>query len=59
MDYYYIILLGIAAFLSIKEEKTPKRKKLFIGIYTILIGVAFFYLAGESIGQFIYHITNS
>ena len=59
MDYYYIILLGIAAFLSIKEEKNSKRKKLFIGIYTVLIGVAFLYLAGESIGQFIYNITHS
>ncbi len=59
MDYYYIVLLGIAAFLSIKGEKTIKRKKLFIAIYTILIVVAFFYLAGESIGQFIYYIINS
>lgn len=59
MDYYYIILLGIAAFLSIRNEKNIQRKRLFIGIYTTLIVVAFFYMAGESIGKLIYHLTHS
>ena len=58
MDYYFILLLGISAFLSIKGEKSPKRKKLFIGIYTILIGLAFLYFSGESIGHHIYNVTN-
>lgn len=58
MDYYFIALLGIAAFLSIRGEKNVKRKNLFIGIYAVLIGVAFLYLAGESIGKFIYNVTH-
>ncbi len=59
MDYYFIVLLGVSAFLSIRGEKNPKRKKLFIGIYVVLIGLAFLYLSGESIGHYIYNITNS
>ena len=58
MDYYFILLLGVAAFLSIKGEKNPKRKKLCIGIYAVLIGLAFLYLSGESIGNYIYNVTN-
>lgn len=58
MDYYYISLLAIAAFLTIKGEKIPKRRNLFILIYAILIGVAFLYNFGETIGQLIYRITN-
>lgn len=58
MDYYYISLLIIAAFLTIKGEKNQKRKSLFIGIYVVLIGVALLYSFGESIGQIIYRITN-
>ncbi len=58
MDYYYILLLAIAAFLTIKGEKNQKRKNLFILIYIVLIGVALLYNFGESIGQMIYRITN-
>jgi glycerol uptake facilitator-like aquaporin len=58
MDYYFILLLGVAAFLSLKGEKNLKRKKLFIGIYVVLIGLAFLYLSGESIGHYIYNITH-
>ncbi len=58
MDYYYILLLAIAAFLTIKGEKNSKRKNLFILIYIVLIGVALLYNFGESIGQMIYRITN-
>ncbi|WP_417874026.1 hypothetical protein [Xanthomarina gelatinilytica] len=59
MDYYYILLLVIAAFLSIKGEKKTNRKKLFIWIYIVLIGVALMYNFGESIGQMIYKISNT
>ncbi|MCG7502200.1 hypothetical protein MHM83_09985 [Tenacibaculum sp. Mcav3-52] len=59
MDYYYILLLVIAAFLSIKGEKKTNRKKLFIWIYIVLIGVALMYNFGESIGQMIYKITST
>ncbi len=59
MDYYYILLLVVAAFLSIKGENNLKRKKLFIWIYIVLIGVALLYNFGESIGQMIYRVTNT
>lgn len=59
MDYYYILLLVIAAFLSIKGEKKTNRKKLFIWIYIVFIGVALMYNFGESIGQMIYKISNT
>lgn len=58
MDYY-ILLLVIAAFLSIEGEKKTNRKKLFIWIYIVLIGVALMYNFGESIGQMIYKITST
>jgi hypothetical protein len=58
MDYYYISLLIIAAFLTIKGEENQKRKSLFIGIYVVLISVALLYNFGESIGQIIYRIAN-
>ena len=41
MDYYFILLLAVSAYLSIKGEKNPKRKKLFIGIYATLLALAF------------------
>ena len=59
MDYYYILLLVMAAFLSIKGEKKANRKKLFIWIYIVLIGIALMYNFGESIGQIIYKVTNT
>lgn len=59
MDYYYILLLVISAFLSIKGEENPKRRNLLIGIYLVLIVVAFLYQFGHSIGQFVYWVTNA
>ncbi len=58
MDYYYISLLAIAAFLTIKGEKNSKRKNLFILIYIVLIGIALLYNFGKSIGQMVHGITN-
>jgi hypothetical protein len=58
MDYYYIFFLAIAAYFSIKGEKDPKRKKQFIAIYLFLIALALLYLSGQTIGQFIYDLTN-
>lgn len=58
MDFYFIALLVIAAFYSIQGEKDAKRKKVFIGIYAVIIGLAFFYHAGQSIGQFVYYLTH-
>ncbi|WP_347174961.1 hypothetical protein [Polaribacter uvawellassae] len=59
MDYFYIILLALAAFFTLKDEKDAKRKKLFIGIYSVLIGVALLYLFGFSIGKYIFNLTNN
>lgn len=58
MDLYYIVLLIIASVLTIKKEEDSRRKRLFIGIYIVLIGVAIAYWAGFTIGDFIYNITN-
>lgn len=58
MDYFFIVLLAVAAYLSIKGEKDAKRKKLFIGIYSVLIALAFLYLSGLSIGHYVNNITH-
>ena len=58
MDYYFILFLIVAAYLSINGEENPKRKKLFISIYTVLIGLALLYNFGLSIGYMVHYIIN-
>ncbi len=56
--YYYFILLTLGLF-SVLTEKNKKRKKLFIGIYIVVMAITFIYQSGEAVGGFIYNITNS
>jgi glycerol uptake facilitator-like aquaporin len=43
---------------SVLTEKNKKRKKLFIGIYIMVIGITFIYRSGELLGGLIYNMTN-
>lgn len=58
MDYFFIVLLVLAAIFTLKDEKDAKRKKTIIGVYLILICTALLYLFGYSIGAFVSNITN-
>jgi len=58
MDIYFIILLGIAAYLSLRNEKDKKQKKLLVVLFTALIVIAFSYHMGATIGEFVYYLTN-
>ncbi|MDN3594341.1 hypothetical protein [Zunongwangia endophytica] len=59
MDYFFWGLIAIGAFYSIKESKTKKLKKIFIGLYASIFIIGFAYLSGEQIGQAIYHLSHS
>jgi glycerol uptake facilitator-like aquaporin len=55
--YYYLLLLTLGVF-SVSTEKNKKRKKLYIGIYVVAIGITFLYQSGMVVGGFLYNIMN-
>lgn len=59
MNYFYLILLVLAVFLSLKQERNTQRKKLIIGIYSVIIGIAILYNFGLFVGEMVYRIINT
>ncbi len=59
MNYFFVTLLSLAGFLSLKNEKDKRRKNIYLLIYCSLIAVVVLFSFGEFIGKMLYQIQYS
>ena len=59
MNYFFITLLSLAGFLSLKDENDKIKKNIFLLIYSSLIAVVLLFSFGEFIGKMLYQIQYS
>jgi len=58
MDYFFWGLIAIIAFYSIKNAKSKKMKRIFIGIYGSILIIGLAYMSGEQVGEAIYFLNH-
>ncbi|RKS53514.1 hypothetical protein BC962_1766 [Gillisia mitskevichiae] len=58
MEILFWIVLAVAAYISIKQARSSRSRKLFIGIYACIFVIGFLYKSGEAFGTALYYITH-
>jgi hypothetical protein len=58
MNYFFFIVFVFVAYASIKNAKTIRARKLFIGIYASIFGIGSIYFFGKAVGEAFYYLSH-
>ncbi|CAM4303496.1 hypothetical protein GIHI108528_14225 [Gillisia hiemivivida] len=58
MNYFFFIVFAFAAYTSIKNAKSIRARKLFIGMYASIFSIGSIYFFGKAMGEALYYFNH-